>query len=78
MACTSQRCLEPTTVRRYGSEHDTFPLPDLTELQTRSYAAFLQEEVRRTSAPIRALRPYCGKFFPSKLRRHRVAGILAV
>jgi len=45
MACTTKRCLETTTVRRYGSEHDTFPLPDLTELQTRSYAAFLQEEI---------------------------------
>lgn len=45
MACTTKRCLEPTMVRRYGSEHETYPLPDLTELQTRSYAAFLQEEI---------------------------------
>lgn len=45
MACTTKRCLEPTTVRRYGSEQEAYQLPDLTELQTKSYAAFLQEDV---------------------------------
>ena len=45
MACTTKRCLEPTTTRRFGSAHESYPLPDLTELQTRSYALFLQEDV---------------------------------
>jgi DNA-directed RNA polymerase subunit beta len=33
-----------SSVARFGSQRD-FPIPDLVELQTRSYAAFLQEEV---------------------------------
>jgi DNA-directed RNA polymerase subunit beta len=45
MAGTTKRCLEPTTTRRFGSAHESYPLPDLTELQTRSYALFLQEDV---------------------------------
>lgn len=64
MACTTKRCLETTTVRRYGSEHDTFPLPDLTELQTRSYAAFLQEEIASDKREDLGLEAVLREIFP--------------
>ena len=44
MATPSTRRLEPTDVRRFGSGLDGLAIPSLTDLQTKSYAAFLQEE----------------------------------
>ncbi|MEM9586484.1 MAG: DNA-directed RNA polymerase subunit beta, partial [Planctomycetota bacterium] len=45
MAVTTQRRLEPTDVRKFGTGlGSAFPLPDLTALQTASYAQFLQED----------------------------------
>ena len=44
MATTSQRRLEPTSVRHFGTGLGNFELPDLTALQTVSYAAFLQAD----------------------------------
>ena len=64
MACTTKRCLEPTTVRRYGSEQDAFTLPDLTELQTRSYAAFLQEELAPDKREDQGLEAVLREIFP--------------
>lgn len=64
MACTSKRCLELTTVRRFGSEHESFPLPDLTELQTRSYAAFLQEDVAAEKRQDSGLEAVLREIFP--------------
>ena len=42
MATTAQRRLRYDEVRRFGSGQDPHPIPDLTEIQTRSYEAFLQ------------------------------------
>ena len=42
MATTAQRRLEPQSVRRFGKGHDTNITPDLTQIQTASYARFLQ------------------------------------
>ena len=45
MATTSKRRLEPTDVRHFGTGlGDNFDLPDLTAMQTASYAKFLQED----------------------------------
>ena len=44
MATTTKRRLEPTSVRHFGTKLSSFELPDLTALQTVSYAAFLQED----------------------------------
>ena len=44
MATTSRRRLEPTSVRHFGTGLGNFELPDLTALQTASYADFLQED----------------------------------
>ncbi|MCA9159806.1 MAG: DNA-directed RNA polymerase subunit beta, partial [Planctomycetales bacterium] len=45
MATSSQRRLQPTSVRKFGSGLDTLEIPGLTELQTKSYELFLQEDI---------------------------------
>ena len=45
MATTAQRRLQPKEIRRFGSQRYPHGIPDLTEIQTRSYDAFLQYEV---------------------------------
>ena len=45
MATNAQRRLQPKEIRRFGSQRYPHGIPDLTEIQTRSYAAFLQHEV---------------------------------
>jgi len=42
MAVTARRRLEPATTRRFGSGRTPYSIPDLTEIQTKSYARFLQ------------------------------------
>src|SRR6476661_6511790 len=42
MATSAERRLRPTEIRRFGSLRAPHPIPDLTEIQTRSYEAFLQ------------------------------------
>ena len=44
MAVTARRRLETNTTRRFGSGRDPYAIPDLTEIQTKSYARFLQYE----------------------------------
>ncbi|MBU4398897.1 MAG: DNA-directed RNA polymerase subunit beta, partial [Planctomycetes bacterium] len=45
MATTAQRRLKPQHSRRFGRLRSTYQIPDLTEIQTRSYAAFLQYDL---------------------------------
>lgn len=45
MATSAVRRLMPKDVRRFGSRHEQLEIPDLTEIQTKSYAAFLQADV---------------------------------
>ena len=42
MAVTARRRLETNTTRRFGSGREAYAIPDLTEIQTKSYARFLQ------------------------------------
>jgi DNA-directed RNA polymerase subunit beta len=42
MATTAQRRLPCKEVRQFGSRRDAHSIPDLTEIQTRSYELFLQ------------------------------------
>ena len=44
MATIAQRLLQLPLVRHFGSRRDPHPIPDLTQIQTRSYAEFLQYE----------------------------------
>ncbi|MGE0758831.1 MAG: DNA-directed RNA polymerase subunit beta, partial [Pirellulaceae bacterium] len=45
MATPVQRRLQPKESKRFGSGREQFAIPDLTRIQTVSYAAFLQEDV---------------------------------
>jgi len=45
MATSAVRRLQPAEVRHFGSRRATQVIPDLTEIQTRFYDAFLQHEV---------------------------------
>ncbi len=45
MATPTQRRLEPTDTRYFGCGREYPEPPDLTEIQTRSYVAFLQDEI---------------------------------
>src|SRR5882757_10717104 len=42
---TTVRRITPAKQRNFGKIHDVFPVPDLTEIQTRSYERFLQADV---------------------------------
>ncbi len=64
MATTTKRRLEPTSIRRFGSESEAFKLPDLTELQTASYAAFLQEELDSNKRKDQGLEGVLREIFP--------------
>jgi DNA-directed RNA polymerase subunit beta len=45
MATPSQRRLQPTSIRKFGSGREALELPSLTALQTKSYELFLQEDI---------------------------------
>ncbi|MEM9369202.1 MAG: DNA-directed RNA polymerase subunit beta, partial [Planctomycetota bacterium] len=64
MAVTTQRRLEPTSVRKFGTGLGQFELPDLTALQTVSYAAFLQEEASPTKRKDVGLEAVLREIFP--------------
>ncbi len=58
MATSSQRRLQPKSIRRFGAGTEPFPIPNLTTLQTASYEAFLQEDVpsdKRKNAGLEAV-----------------------
>ena len=42
---TTVRRITPAVQRNFGRIYDVFPVPDLTEIQTRSYERFLQADV---------------------------------
>jgi DNA-directed RNA polymerase subunit beta len=45
MAVSADRRIRPREVRRFGSGRESLSIPDLTEIQTRSYETFLQHDV---------------------------------
>lgn len=64
MATTSQRRLEPQQVRHFGTGLGTFELPDLTALQTDSYAAFLQADADPRKRKDQGLESVLREIFP--------------
>ena len=64
MATTSKRRLEPTSVRHFGTGLGTFELPDLTALQTVSYAAFLQADADPKKRKNHGLESVLREIFP--------------
>lgn len=66
MATTTKRRLEPQERRHFGTGLGKFELPDLTALQTKSYAAFLQEESSSTKRSDAGLEGVFREIFPIK------------
>ena len=64
MATTSNRRLQPTSVRHFGTGLGNFELPDLTALQTDSYAGFLQEDVDPKKRKNQGLESVMREIFP--------------
>ncbi len=64
MATPEKRRLEPTATRRFGSGRESFLTPDLTKIQTVSYAAFLQDEVPAEKRKDQGLESVLREIFP--------------
>jgi DNA-directed RNA polymerase subunit beta len=64
MATSSQRRLNPTAVRQFGSGREAFQIPDLTVLQTKSYEGFLQEDVPADKRKNHGLESVFKEIFP--------------
>ena len=64
MAIPAQRRLNPKEKRRFGHEHTTQSIPDLTQIQTASYQAFLQEEISSDKRKDQGLEGVLREIFP--------------
>jgi DNA-directed RNA polymerase subunit beta len=64
MATPEKRRLEPKEIRRFGSGRESFLTPDLTKIQTVSYAAFLQDDVPPEKRKDQGLEGVLREIFP--------------
>ncbi len=64
MAVPAQRRLSPKESRRFGSGSHAFSIPDLTEIQTRSYEAFLQADLPLDKRKDQGLEGVLREIFP--------------
>src|SRR5438477_7853184 len=64
MAVTARRRLETATTRRFGSGRTPYAIPDLTEIQTKSYARFLQYETTSDKRKDEGLEGVLREIFP--------------
>jgi DNA-directed RNA polymerase subunit beta len=64
MATSAVRRLTPKESRRFGSGREQFSIPDLTRIQTQSYAAFLQEEIATDKRKDQGLESVLREIFP--------------
>ena len=64
MATTSRRKLHLTETRQFGSQGYNYPIPDLTALQTKSYANFLQLDVPPEERKDQGLESVLREIFP--------------
>ncbi len=64
MATPVQRRIYPTNVRVFGSGREHFAIPDLTSIQTASYATFLQEEAASDKRKDQGLESVLREIFP--------------
>ena len=64
MAVTARRRLETNTTRRFGSGREAYAIPDLTEIQTKSYARFLQYETAHDKRKAEGLEGVLKEIFP--------------
>jgi DNA-directed RNA polymerase subunit beta len=64
MATTAQRRLQPKETRRFGSQRAPYIIPDLTQIQTRSYEAFLQHETPHQKRKDQGIEGVLREIFP--------------
>jgi DNA-directed RNA polymerase subunit beta len=64
MATKAERRLRPKEVRHFGSLREMHAIPDLTEIQTRSYDAFLQYEVPPSKRADQGIEGVLREIFP--------------
>ena len=64
MASSTVRRITPKTPRNFGKIHDDFPVPDLTEIQTRSYDRFLQADLPAESRQDSGFEGVFSEIFP--------------
>src|SRR3954452_3719011 len=64
MPIPALRVIVPTTVRNFGRFGDAVEVPDLTEVQTRSYDRFLQLDVHHDKRTVSGLEGVMKEIFP--------------
>ncbi len=64
MATTAQRRLQPIQVRHFGSLRAPHTTPDLTQIQTKSYDAFLQYDIGWQNRKVEGLEGVLKEIFP--------------
>ena len=64
MATSAERRLRPKEIRRFGTLHEHHGIPDLTEIQTRSYQAFLQLDTPHENRKDEGLEGVLREIFP--------------
>ena len=64
MATSAQRRFQPKESRHFGSHRKPYVTPDLTQIQTRSYDAFLQYEIPPEKREDRGLEGVMREIFP--------------
>src|SRR5688500_1784011 len=66
MGIPAQRRLNPREVRRFGSGREAHVMPNLTEIQTASYEAFLQDDIAPEKRKDHGLESVLREIFPVK------------
>src|SRR5262249_14964157 len=64
MATSAQRRITPQEIRRFGSGRELFSIPDLTQIQTRSYENFLQYAVPPNKGKDQGIESVLREIFP--------------
>ena len=77
MATPSIRRLQPTEVRSFGSRRANHAIPDLTEIQTRFYDAFLQYGVPANKRKDHGIEGVLREIFPLVGQILSAGGVLA-
>ncbi len=64
MATSAVRRLQPTEIRAFGSNRSSHSMPDLTEIQTRFYEAFLQQDIPQGKRKDQGIEGVLQEIFP--------------
>jgi DNA-directed RNA polymerase subunit beta len=64
MATSAEKRITPQEIRHFGSGRELFPIPDLTQIQTRSYETFLQYDVAPNKRKDQGIEGVLREIFP--------------